>query len=279
MNRRAALSGAVAGLATLALAACGRVARPKNSARQPRRIAYGRGAQQFGELHLPRDGVTPKGVVVVIHGGFWLAQYTYSLGSPLATSLAEHGWAAWNIEYRRVGDGGGDPATMDDVAAAIDKVADLDLPAETLKTVIGLGHSAGGQLAGFAASRGRFGAWSPARIALTHVIAQAGVMDLRAAYTSDLGNGAVQNFLGHAPGASAEPFDPIAQVPLTQPVWCVHGDADTNVPITQSTSYVAAATSAGATATLVRVPGDHFALITTTSAAWKRILTIIDSIA
>jgi acetyl esterase/lipase len=269
----------VAGMAALVLSACGADGRSKKPGVKPRRISYGSGAQQFGELHLPRDGVAPKGVVVVIHGGFWLAQYTSSLGSPLADSLAEHGWAAWNIEYRRAGDGGGDPATMNDIAAAIDKIADLGLSAETLKTVVALGHSAGGQLAGFAASRSRFPAWSPTRIELTHVIAQAGVMDLSAAYRADLGDGAVQNFLGHAPDASDRRIDPLSQVPLTQPVWCVHGDADTNVPLSQSKSYVAAATSAGATVELVRVPGDHFALITTTSAAWRRILTIFDSIA
>ena len=118
---------------------------------QARTIRYGDDPAQFGELTLP-DG-PPKGVVVVIHGGFWKAAYDLSLGRPLATSLAEHGWAAWNIEYRRVGNGGGDPATFDDVAAAIDALRDQDLP---LDRVLGLGHSAGGHLATWAASRGRF---------------------------------------------------------------------------------------------------------------------------
>ena len=31
------------------------------------------------------------------------------------------GWAVWNIEYRRVGNGGGWPDTFADVAAAIDR--------------------------------------------------------------------------------------------------------------------------------------------------------------
>ena len=278
MKRRTWLGMTIAGVVSVAVSACGAQQPTRRSSARSKRVAYGRDAQQFGELHLPPGGATPKGVVVVIHGGFWLAEYTYSLGSPLATSLAEHGWAAWNIEYRRVGDGGGDPATMNDIAAAIDKVADLGLPPDTLKTVVALGHSAGGQLAGFAASRGRFAEWSPVKVELTHVIAQAGVMDLRSGYTSDLGNGAVENFLGHPPGPGDDRIDPIFQVPLAQPVWCVHGEADTTVPPSQSTSYVAAATSAGATATFVPVPGDHFALITTTSSAWRRILDIIDSI-
>lgn len=290
MKRRTWFSVAGTGVLATVLTACQGAVRPSRSGGtspapfgvipgKPRRVAYGSHAQQFGELHLPRDGAPPKGVVVVIHGGFWLAEYDYTLGSPLAASLAEEGWAAWNIEYRRIGDGGGNPKTMNDVAAAIDKIGDLGLSSRTMQTVVALGHSAGGQLAGFAASRGRFSAWSPARVTITHVIAQAGVMDLRAAYTSDLGNGAVEMFLGHPPDVLDNRVDPIQQVPLEQPVWCVHGDADTTVPITQSMSYVAAAKAAGATATFVRVAGDHFALITTTSQAWAKTLRIFRTIA
>ena len=64
-------------------------------------IRYGDDPSQFAELTLP-DG-TPRGVVVVIHGGFWKAAYDLSLGRPLAADLVENGWAALNIEYRRVG--------------------------------------------------------------------------------------------------------------------------------------------------------------------------------
>ena len=41
---------------------------------------------------------------------------------PICRDLVRRGWAAWNIEYRRLGggQGGGWPATFDDVAAAID---------------------------------------------------------------------------------------------------------------------------------------------------------------
>ena len=55
----------------------------------PQRIAYGPSAAQFGELYRP-EGVS-LGTVVVIHGGFWRAQYDLSLGSPLAADLAARG--------------------------------------------------------------------------------------------------------------------------------------------------------------------------------------------
>jgi acetyl esterase/lipase len=247
----------------------------------PRRIAYGDDPAQFVELTRPageagQSGQSgqSKGVVVVVHGGFWKAAYDLEYGRPLAASLAEQGWVAWNIEYRRVGNGGGVPETFDDVAAAIDALDDRDLD---LTRVLGLGHSAGGHLVTWAASRGRFPRWS-AKVDLTGVVAQAGVLDLDAAFEKNLGNGAVHAFLGHRPGRDDVRLDPIQQVPLDIPVHCIHGSDDTIVPISQSRDYVAAATAAGATAELTEVAGDHFVLIDPASQAWKQTLTILDGL-
>jgi acetyl esterase/lipase len=239
---------------------------------EPQRIAYGDDHSQFGELWLP-DG-PPQGVVVVIHGGFWKAAYDLSLGRPLARSLTDHGWAAWNIEYRRVGNGGGVPYTLDDVAAAIDALHGRDL---ALDRVIALGHSAGGHLATWAASRSRSARWR-SEVELTGVVSQAGVLDLWSAYDDHLGGGAVRAFLGHAPHADDEKVDPLHQVPLDLPVHCVHGVDDDTVPISQSLSYVRAATAAGAHAELTEVPGGHFEVIDPEDRAWPQILEILDGL-
>ena len=238
---------------------------------QARTVRYGDDPSQFAELSLPSRA--PKGVVVVIHGGFWRARYDLSLGRPLAVSLAEHGWAAWNVEYRRVGNGGG-LETMDDVAAAIDALAEQDVPLDRVLTV---GHSAGGHLATWAASRGRHPRWEE-RVAVTGVVSQCGVLDLRSAYDEHLGDGAVQAFLGHPPGAVDDPLDPARQVPLDVPVHCVHAVADDTVPVTQSREYVAAATAAGARAELSEVDGDHFVVIDAESGAWRRTLEILEDL-
>jgi acetyl esterase/lipase len=244
-----------------------------------RRVPYGDDPSQFGELTLPSG--TPRGVVVVIHGGFWKAAYDLSLGRPLAADLVARGWATLNLEYRRVGPpgttggGGGVPSTLDDVAAGIDAlagVAGLDLA-----TVVTLGHSAGGHLAAWAASRDRFERWAGG-VEVTAVVAQAGVLDLRAAHRAGLGGGAVAAFLDHAPGPDDDPVDPRRQLPLDVPLWCVHGRDDDLVPITQSEEYVAAATAAGARAELFAVEGDHFAVIDVRDAAWARTLRILDAL-
>jgi acetyl esterase/lipase len=265
MRRRTLL--ALAGLGAVALGGC-RDDEPVATPSGAETIRYGDDASQLVELSRP-DG-TPRGVVVVIHGGFWKSAYDLSLGRPLAADLTDRGWAALNIEYRRVGGGagggGGVPQTLDDVRAAI---ATLDGTGLDLARVVTLGHSAGGHLA----------AWAGHAVdAVTHVISQAGVLDLVAADRAGLGAGAVAAFLGHPAGPADADADPAQQLPLDVPLWCVHGTDDDIVPISQSVDYVAAATAAGAQATMVEVAGDHFVVIDPTTDAWRRTLAILDSI-
>jgi acetyl esterase/lipase len=272
-TRRALLAGAT--LLPLAVA-CGGPDRPTDSQEQPmtERLTYGDHPSQWADLRRPAG--TSRGVVVVIHGGFWKAEYDASLGEPLAADLVARGWTTLNVEYRRVGNGGGFPATLDDVHAAIEALAgtDVDTPA-----VVTLGHSAGGHLATWAAARGRFDRW-PTSVGVTHVVSQAGVVDLTAAYDQDLGDGAVLALMGSAPDSpDYELADPLRHVPLDGPAWMVHAADDPIVPISQSRDYVAAAREAGADSALVEVEGGHFGVIEVGSPAWVDILAVLDAIA
>lgn len=225
---------------------------------EPRQIPYGDHPAQFGEMYLPRRTAC-AGTVVIIHGGFWRARYDLALGRPLAADLAAHGFAAWNIEYRRVGNGGGWPATADDVAAAIDKLAELDVDSSA---AVAVGHSAGGHLAVWAAGR------TDAVVPVTAAVAQAGVLDLAAAHREQLGDGAVAAFLGGAPDEHRERYlaaDPLAAAPPRVPVLCVHARGDDTVPISQSEAYVAAS---AARAVLHEVPGDHYTVIDPHDGSW-----------
>ncbi|MEO6531317.1 MAG: prolyl oligopeptidase family serine peptidase [Specibacter sp.] len=231
------------------------------------RYAYGPDPAQWAELFLPCER-SVAGVVVVIHGGYWRSAYSADLGAPLAADLARHGVAAWNLEYRRMGNGGGWPATFLDIAEGIDALAlaaadhSLDLGA-----VVVLGHSAGGQLGVWAAGRPTFPAGAvgaqPA-VAVTGVVSQSGLLNLGQAQALGLSNHAVTALLG--PNVALA--DPFAAAPLPVPVLAVHAMHDADVPASQSESYVAAAVSAGADARLIRVPGDHMDLIDVRSASY-----------
>ena len=251
------------------------------------RESYGSGPLQFGELRLPR-GRASSPVVVLLHGGCWRAAYDYAHLAPAAAAFADAGYAVWVPEYRRVGDGGGGwPGTFDDVASAVDYVRTLAerYPVLDSTRVILVGHSAGGQLALWAASRKagdvRSGATPP--LSAVGVVSLAGITDL-AAYASPAGCGsAVVPLMG---GTSAEVPDryravsPIERVPLGVPVRIVHGASDTTVPLDQSRRFAERTVAAGGRAVVTEVPGaGHFDVVAPQSAAWPAVLDAIRSLA
>ncbi len=246
---------------------------------RPRRYRYGPHRSQRADLHLPPTP-GPHPVAVVIHGGSWRQRYGKIVTRPLAVDLVRHGWAAWNIEYRRVGPGGaggGWPATFEDVADAIDRLADVDA-ALSLERAVVVGHSAGGHLALWAAGRDRLPAAAPGgppRVRFSAAVSLAGVNDLAGAYADRPNGGAVAALLGCAPGERPDRYalaDPIRQVPIEPAVLLVHGTDDETVSIARSRNYARAAVAAGATLTLVEIPGPagaHRRLIDPASEGWR----------
>lgn len=217
------------------------------------RIFYGSGTQQFGELRVP-DGAAGRPLVVLVHGGFWRDRYHLDLMDPLADALADRGFASWNIEYRRVGPtGGGWDTTPADVAAAIDHVS------AKWPTFAVAGHSAGGHLALWNASR----ADAPRPPALT--VGLAPVADVIAANREGTGVDATPNFVG---GSADEFPDRYAHV---QPdpdrfagrIVLIHGDADENVPVHQSTRL-----EGRVDAVHVLAGVDHFQVIDPSHESW-----------
>ena len=237
------------------------------------RHAYGTDCAQFGELSRPKS--TSRGTVVIIHGGFWRSRYGLALGRPLAADLVARGYTVWNVEYRRVGNGGGWPNTFADVAAAIDLLGELDVDTAD---AVAVGHSAGGHLAVWAAGRagipdGAVG--SLPRVPLRAAVSQAGVLDLATAARTGVGGQAVIDLLGGTPQQVPARYavaDPVQAIPLDVPVLCVHARADDNVPYAMSVEYVSAATNAGAIASLITAPGDHFTLIDPTTPDWALVV-------
>lgn len=243
------------------------------------RIAYGEGASRFGELSLPAGSGPVRGTVVVIHGGFWRARYDLDLGRPLAADLVARGYAAWNIEYRRVGgsgaEAGGWTATFDDVAAAVDALAGPVAAAAggrlDLDRVVAVGHSAGGHLAAWLAARPGLPEGAPGAgpaVRLRGAVSQAGVLDLVDGAEQGVGAGAITDLLGGTPDAVPDRYalgSPAARIPIGVPVVCVHGTEDRNVPIRQSERFAAAAG-----AELITLPGvEHFAVINPATDAWR----------
>jgi acetyl esterase/lipase len=230
---------------------------------RPERHRYGAARSQRADLYVPR-GPGPHPVVVLLHGGYWRSRYGKSLMRAVAVDLARRGFAAWNVEYRRMGrHGGGWPMTFDDVAAAVDLLAELRDPRLDLAAVDAVGHSAGGQLAVWAAAqRG----W---RVPIRRVVVQGAVLDMVWA-----GEPAAE-LLGGRPDEVPERYDaadPMRLVPLGKPVLVVHGPGDETVPLRKSREWAEAARAAGDQVELVEPPeGGHRIHIDPRSLAWRTV--------
>jgi acetyl esterase/lipase len=243
-----------------------------------RTVGYGSDRSQRGDLHLP-VGVGPHPVMILIHGGSWRKRYGKRVMRALAADLLGRGWAVWNIEYRRVGEGGGWPQTFADVAAAIDHLDCLH-PSLDMGRVSVLGHSAGGHLALWAAGRDRLPAGAPGaiagkpRVALQRVIAMAGVCDLAGAYR-DWHGGAVRALMGGSPERQPDRYavaDPVRRVPLSIPALLVHGVLDETVSVRLSRRYADAALAGGAQVELAEIEGEagrHRAHIDPRRPGWE----------
>lgn len=224
------------------------------------RIAYGKAADQFGDLYLP-DGAGSHPVAILLHGGCWRAQYGLAPLGPLCDALRSTGVAVWSLEYRRVGGGGGWPDTMLDVAAG---AAFLKFLAPSfsldLSRLITIGHSAGGHLALWlaAGSRRDQGDLPP----VTGVVALAALADLAEANRRGLCDTAVAELLGGDHDAVPDRYQttsPSALLPLGVPQRHIVGAHDPIVPPDYLAAYVAQARAAGDDATLLTLPNaGHF---------------------
>ena len=237
-----------------------------------RTVAYGSHPHQVGDLRVPA-GPGPHPVATLIHGGFWRGPWQRDLMDGLAVDLTKRGIATWNIEYRR--SPGGWREALSDVAAAVDHLADLtgEHPLDLHRMALP-GHSAGGQLALWAAGRTRLQAESPWAAPGVHArlaVSLAGVVDLSKADEDHLGDDAVEQFFGSPPDAGASPA---GLLPLGALQLVAHGTADDRVPVEHSRSYVEQVRASGDDVDYLEFKGiDHFALIDETSMAWDAIAT------
>src|SRR5215831_5769816 len=250
-------------------------------------LHYGDEPDHVADLHLPpADSPDADGsggqvlLTLFLHGGFWRAEYGREHTRPLAGALAEAGFAVCAPEYRRTGQpGGGWPGTFDDVAAAADRLPTLvaeatgGLVVADRAQVLLAGHSAGGHLALWAASRHQLppeSRWRADETRWRGVVALAAVSDLVGSHRKQLGNGAAAELMGGGPilFGDEDPnqeADPSQLLPAAAPVWLVHGMADDRVPYLMTLDYARWARAMGvraADATCVLLPGaGHFAPI------------------
>jgi len=236
--------------------------------RADERIAYGTEPSQFLDLwHSQKERKEVRGAIVMIHGGFWHAQYDLTHASHACAALARAGLAVASLEYRRVGDsGGGWPSTFEDVIAGFTAAcAHFDKSAR----VVLLGHSAGGHLALRLAGE---------KYAMRGVVALAPVACLDLAYKLHLSNDAVSEFLGSGQEQAPAVYEaacPSRHV-LKTPAILVHGVLDETVPVSLSQCFLQRRASDRGTLRLVELAAaEHMDLVDPESGAWATVLECV----
>ena len=235
------------------------------------RIFWGNGDSQFGVLHIPGKIPTPVPTILMIHGGCWSSPYTYKLQTPLSKELARRGYAVWNIQFRRLGNGGGWPETFRDVAAASDHVkrlvSDYGYKLD-LDRVTAIGHSSGGHLALWISSSRRLHPESvlyrPNPIFIRGVVPIAPVADLESPVCISSTAGLIDsNELNDEDLLNRlQETSPIDMLPSGVATIIISGELDVIAPPAITQSYVDAALNAGDLSEHIILNGaDHFDVI------------------
>lgn len=221
-------------------------------------------------------------LVILIHGGSWQSQIGADSFVTFARRLAERGLAVANVEYRRLGSGGGWPTTFVDVAAALDFIPKLQrgVGPLDLDNAVVVGHSAGGQLAMWAGTRHKL---TPGEVGEnpkfrpTHVVSLAGPLDMRMAVK--LGDDRIVRALGGTPAQVPDRYlsvDPIQNIDPATPTIAMAGTRDHVVPPVLSENYVQAARSVGGNAQMVLVKGaDHVSIVNPSAPTFMLVLETI----
>ncbi len=197
-----------------------------------------------------------------------------------ADALTAKGFATWNVEYRRVGDpGGGWPGTFEDVAAAVDKLAEVAPRYRLdLKRVTFVGHSAGAYFALWAASRPRLDPpWRGLKVRPSSVVAIDGPGALAPFVGVDAqvcGRPVIVPLMGGTPAEKPVEYriaDAQGHLPLGLPQLLVLADlGDLMKP------YVAAAkASTDPVLTLAPPNANHFDIVTPSTANGKAVVAFI----
>lgn len=243
-------------------------------------MSYGDNSLQKAALRLPKKSIIdplPAPVIVIIHGGCWTSSLAdYHIMDPLSDAITELGYATWNIEYRGIGMGGEWPNIFLDVGKAVDylRIVAQAYPIDITHTIT-LGHSAGGHLALWLASRHKIDSASPIYVPdplpIHGALSLAGIADLTASTACNNSADAIINTKATAPSTNVlKDTSPIAMLPTGVRTVIISGASDSIVRASVGDAYTMAASRVGDASVHYILSGlGHFELINPQQTDWS----------
>ena len=220
------------------------------------RLAYGSLPDQIGDLRTV-DGAGP--LVVILHGGLWRHEWTADTTESLAVDLWRRGIATYNVEYRRLGLGGGWPESFADVGTALGRIGDLT--GFSADQVVLLGHSAGATMALWAEHPG-----------LT--VALAPFCDLVAARAQGLAGDTFARLLP-IPLPPPADYSPAHRLPRKGRAVIIASPSDRLVPIGPIRAYAEAAHRQQTSVEFLESDGGHFDMLEPSSTSWGLVVDVL----
>lgn len=187
-------------------------------------------------------------LAVLVHGGIWRQEFLRDTMESIAVDLSQSGLTTWNIEYRRLGTGGGWPGSGHDVLTALDHIQNAS---QRFQRVIVVGHSAGSYLSVWAAPRSR----TPVDLS----IQIAGAFDLTAGAAAEMiGSPDCQTMIDMGAPHQVEPNGVETLL--------FHGSKDTISDVSQSVDL-----AGRSTAELVQTGSGHFEWLDPAKEEWAMV--------
>jgi len=222
------------------------------------------------DLYLPTNSSGPTPVLLMIHGGGWVAGTKEGQSLRLLPYL-EMGWAVVNVSYRLVQVSRA-PAAVEDCLCALRWIAqNADQYNFDLSKIVTTGNSAGGHLAlttalvpasaglnNQCAQRNFSGPTATPSVPVAAVINWYGITDVADLTRGKNTKGYAVEWMGNLINRRdiARLVSPLTHVSAgTPPILTIHGDADALVPYSHATRLHAALDGAGISNTLHTVPG------------------------
>jgi len=222
------------------------------------------------DLYLPRNASGPTPVLLMIHGGGWVAGTKEGQSLQLLPYL-EMGWAVVNVSYRLVQVSRA-PAAVEDCLCALQWIAqNADQYNFDLSQIVTTGNSAGGHLAlttglvpqsaglnNQCAQRNFSGPSATPTVPVAAIINWYGITDVEDLTRGKNTKGYAVEWMGNLINRRdiARLVSPLSHISAnTPPILTIHGDADPLVPYSQATRLQTALEGVGVQSTLHTVPG------------------------